>query len=97
MCKSKKDSKGQKTIQSSTTPVPGYKMEKYQNNNKHHKQEPGGQPFPSDNSKAAMSRRESMKRSRKILFVSLWLISISALSVFTLDYQNRTYHYSIYL
>ena len=42
----KKDSKDQGSIQSSTTPVPGYQMEKLQNHNKHHKQEPRGQPFP---------------------------------------------------
>ena len=37
---SKKDSKDQESIQSSTTSVPGYKMGKLQNHNKHHKQEP---------------------------------------------------------
>ena len=40
---SKKDSKDQELIQSSTTPVPGYQMGKKQNDNKHHKQEPRGQ------------------------------------------------------
>ena len=43
---SMKDSKAQESIQSSTTPVPGYQMVKLQYLNKHHKQEPRGQPFP---------------------------------------------------
>ena len=38
--KSKKVSKGQEPIQSSTTPVPRYQMGKSQNHTKHHKQEP---------------------------------------------------------
>ena len=42
----KKDSKDQDSIQTSTTPFPGYQMGKQQNHNKHHKQEPRGQPFP---------------------------------------------------
>ena len=44
---SKKDSKDQESIQSSTTSVPGYQMGKKQNQNKHHKQQPRGQSFPS--------------------------------------------------
>ena len=43
---SRKDSKDQESIQSSITPVPGYQMGKYQNHNKHHKQEPRSQHFP---------------------------------------------------
>ena len=43
---SKKDGKDKESIQSSTTPVPGNHMEKYQNHNKHHKQEQRGQPLP---------------------------------------------------
>ena len=45
--KSKKGGKDQESIQSSTTPYPGYHMGKCQNKIKHHKQEPRGQPFPS--------------------------------------------------
>ena len=41
--KSKKESKNQESIQSSTTPFPGYQMGKYQNRNKNHTQEPRGQ------------------------------------------------------
>ena len=45
---SKKGDKDQKSIQSSTTPDPGYHMgESAKNTIKHHKQEPRGQPFPS--------------------------------------------------
>ena len=46
MIESKKDSKDQELMQSSTTPVPGYQMGKWQNHNKHHKLEPRGQPLP---------------------------------------------------
>ena len=42
----KKGGKDQESIQSSTTPDPGYHMERWQKH-KHHKQEPRGQPFPS--------------------------------------------------
>ena len=45
--KSKKGSKDQELIQSSTTPDTGYHMAKRQNTIKHHKREPIGQPFPS--------------------------------------------------
>ena len=44
---SKKNGKDLETIQSSTTPDPGYSMGNYQKYNKHHQQEPRGQPFPS--------------------------------------------------
>ena len=43
---SKIDNKDQEMIQSSTTPDPGYHMAKYQKYNKHHPQEPRGQPLP---------------------------------------------------
>ena len=46
LLQSKKDSKDQESIQSSTTPVSGYQIEKQQHHNKHHKQEPRGQPNP---------------------------------------------------
>ena len=51
---SKKARKDQETIQSSTLPDPGYHMGKYQKYNKHHQQEPRGQPFPSSDHKAAI-------------------------------------------
>ena len=41
-----KGSKDQESIQSSTTPVPGYQMGKKQNRNKHNKQEQDVSPFP---------------------------------------------------
>ena len=44
---SKKDGKDQEKIQSSTTSDQGYHMGKKQKYNKHHQQEPRGQPFPS--------------------------------------------------
>ena len=40
-----KSDKDQESIQSSTTPDPGYHMEKWQNTIKQHKEEPSGQPF----------------------------------------------------
>ena len=43
---SKEGGKDQESIQSSTTPDPEYHMEKCINTNKHHKQEPRGQHFP---------------------------------------------------
>ena len=42
---SKKDGKDHGTIQSNTTPDPGYHMGKKQKYNKHHQQQPRGQPF----------------------------------------------------
>ena len=45
---SKKGGIDQKLILSSTTPDPGYHMGKRQNKIKHHKREPRGQPFPSN-------------------------------------------------
>ena len=44
---SKKGVKDQESIQSSTTPDPGYRMESDKNTVKPHKREPRGQPFPS--------------------------------------------------
>ena len=43
---SKKEGKDQESIQSSTTPDPGYQWES-DVTNRHHKREPRGQPFPS--------------------------------------------------
>ena len=47
MCKSKKEDKDQESIQSSTTPDPGYQWESDNVEIRHHKREPSGQPFPS--------------------------------------------------
>ena len=43
---SKKGGKDQETIKSRTTSDPRYHMGKLQKYNKHHQQEPRGQPFP---------------------------------------------------
>ena len=59
---SKKDGKYQETIQS---PDPGYHMRKLHKYNKHHKQEPRGDPFSAGDHKAAMNRRESMTNTRQ--------------------------------
>ena len=45
--KSKKEGKDQELIQSSTTPDPGYQWESDNVTIRHHKREPRGQPFPS--------------------------------------------------
>ena len=45
--KSMKKGKDQESIQSSTTPDPGYLWESDNFTNRHHKREPRGQPFPS--------------------------------------------------
>ena len=45
--KSKKEGKDQESIQSSTTPYPGYQWESDNVTIRHHKREPRGQPFPS--------------------------------------------------
>ena len=44
---SKKEGKDQESIQSSTTPDPGYQWESDNVTIRHHKREPRGQPFPS--------------------------------------------------
>ena len=44
---SKKENKDQESIQSSTTPDPGYQWESDNVTIRHNKQEPRGQPFPS--------------------------------------------------
>ena len=48
---SKKEGKDQKSIQSSTTPDPGYQWESDNITLRHHKREPKGQPFPSRTNK----------------------------------------------
>ena len=45
--KSKREGKDQESIQSSTTPDPGYAMESANFTIRHHKREPRGQSFPS--------------------------------------------------
>ena len=45
--KSKKKGKDQKSIQSNTTPDPGYQWESDNFTIRHHKREPRGQAFPS--------------------------------------------------
>ena len=44
---SKKEGKARESIQSSTTPDPGYQWESDNVTIRHHKREPRGQPFPS--------------------------------------------------
>ena len=44
--RSKKEGKDQESIQSSTTPDPGYQWESDNVTIRHHKREPRGQPFP---------------------------------------------------
>ena len=45
--RSKKEGKDQESIQSSTTPDPGYQWERDNVTIRHHKREPRGQLFPS--------------------------------------------------
>ena len=45
--KSKEEDKDQESIQSSTTPDPGYQWESNKLTFRHHKREPRGQSFPS--------------------------------------------------
>ena len=45
--KSNKDGKDQESLQSSTTPDPGYQWENDNVTTRHHKREPRGQSFPS--------------------------------------------------
>ena len=47
LARSKLGCKDQESIQSSTTPDPGYQCESYKLTVRHHKREPRGQPFPS--------------------------------------------------
>ena len=47
MTQSKKEAKDQDSIQSSTTPDPGYQWESDNVTIRHHKREPRGQSFPS--------------------------------------------------
>ena len=64
MLHNKKGSKDQESIQSSSTPDPGYHMEvtKTQLNITNKSQEVS--PFPAGDQKAAMNRRESMINTR---------------------------------
>ena len=60
----KKCGKYKESIQSRTTPDPGYHIRKDKNIIKHHNQEPEGQFFSAGYHKAAMNRRESMTNTR---------------------------------
>ena len=55
--KSKEDGKDQESIQSSTTPDPGYQWENDNVTIRRHKREPRGQPFPASDHKASTNRR----------------------------------------
>ena len=57
---SKEDSKDKESIQSGTTPVPGYQMGKYKFTINITNKSQEVSPFPSGDHKAAMNRRESM-------------------------------------
>ena len=61
---SKKDSKDQELIQSSTTPVTGYQMGKYQITINITNKTQQVNSYPSGDHKAAMNRRESMANTR---------------------------------
>ena len=64
--KSKKDSKDQESIQSSTTPVPGYQMGKLHITLNITNKSQDISPFPSVDHKAAMNRRKSMANTDMI-------------------------------
>ena len=59
--KSKEEDKDQESIQSSTTPDPGYQWESNKLTIRHHKREPRGQPFPSRRPQAIKKKGESTK------------------------------------
>ena len=58
-------SKDQESIQSSTTPDPGYQWESDKVTVRHHKREPGGQPFPASDHKAYINRRAQRHSKHK--------------------------------
>ena len=63
---SKRVGKNQESIQSSTTPDPGYQWESDNFKIRHHKREPRGQPFPAGDHKALINRhaRKHNKKDR---------------------------------
>ena len=63
--KSKYGSKDQESIQSSTTPDPGYQWESDKVTVRHHKREPRGQPFPASDHKAYINRRAQRHSKHK--------------------------------
>ena len=63
--KSKKGGKDQESIQSSTTPDPGYQWESDQLTVRHHKREPNSQPFPADDFKAHINSRAQRHSEHK--------------------------------
>ena len=58
------DRKDQESIQSSTTPVPGYQMGKYKISINITNKSQEVSPYPSVDHKAAINRRESMTNAR---------------------------------
>ena len=54
---SKKKDKDQESIQSSTTPDPGYQWESDNFTIRHNKRKPRGQPIPAGDHKASINRR----------------------------------------
>ena len=61
---SKREGKDQESIQSSTTPDPGYQWVSDNFTIRHHKRERRGQPFPSDH-KASINRRAQKHNKNK--------------------------------
>ena len=69
MRNSKKGCKDQESIQSSTTPDPGYQWESDKLTVPHHKREPRGQPFPSKahiNSRPQRHNKHNTEKTKKI-------------------------------
>ena len=63
---SKKEGKYQESIQSSTTPDPGYQWESDNVTIRHHKREPRGQPLPAGDHKASTNgRARKYKKTRQ--------------------------------
>ena len=62
---SKKETKDQESIQSSTTPDPGYQWKSDNFTIRHHKREPRGQPFPAGDHKASINRRARKRNKNK--------------------------------
>ena len=63
--KSKKEGKDQGSIQSSTTPDPGYQWESNKLTFRHHTREPRGQPLSAGDHKASMNRRARKHNKHK--------------------------------
>ena len=63
--RSKQGCKDQESIQSSTTPDPGYQWESDKLTDLHHKREPRGQSFPAGDHKAQTNRRAKRHNKHK--------------------------------